>query len=80
MASSSQRLSLTDSSYLITLTLKPVILVVEDDALLRLYAAGCSRKMVLAFEAANAHAALKLLETRDDVRLLFTDIQMPGSI
>jgi hypothetical protein len=31
-------------------------------------------------EAANADAALKLLETRDDVRLLFTDIQMPGSI
>jgi two-component system, response regulator PdtaR len=30
-------------------------------------------------EAANADAALKLLETRDDVRLLFTDIQMPGS-
>jgi hypothetical protein len=26
-------------------------------------------------EAANADAALKLLETRDDVRLLFTDIQ-----
>src|SRR6202034_4107914 len=30
-------------------------------------------------EAENADAALKLLETRDDVRLLFTDIQMPGS-
>jgi CheY-like chemotaxis protein len=30
-------------------------------------------------EAENADAALKLLETRGDVRLLFTDIQMPGS-
>ena len=30
-------------------------------------------------DAENADAALKLLETRDDVRLLFTDIQMPGS-
>ena len=30
-------------------------------------------------EAENADAALKLLETRDDVRLLFTDIRMPGS-
>src|ERR1700722_1119985 len=29
-------------------------------------------------EAANADAALKLLETRDDVRLLFTDIQCPA--
>jgi hypothetical protein len=30
-------------------------------------------------EAENADAALKLLETRVDVCLLFTDIQMPGS-
>jgi DNA-binding NtrC family response regulator len=30
-------------------------------------------------KTANADTALKLLETRDDVRLLFTDIQMPGS-
>jgi CheY-like chemotaxis protein len=30
-------------------------------------------------EAENADAALKLLETRDDVRPLFTDIQMLGS-
>jgi CheY-like chemotaxis protein len=29
-------------------------------------------------EAANADAALKLLETRDDMRLLFTDIQCPA--
>jgi two-component system, response regulator PdtaR len=30
-------------------------------------------------EAENADDALKRLETRDDVRLLFTNIQMPGS-
>jgi CheY-like chemotaxis protein len=29
-------------------------------------------------QAENTDAALKVLETRDDVRLLFTDIQMPG--
>ena len=28
-------------------------------------------------EAANADEAIKLMETRKDVRLLFTDIQMP---
>jgi two-component system, response regulator PdtaR len=59
---------------------KPVILVVEDDELLRLHAAGLLEENGFGVvEAANADAALKLLETRDDVRLLFTDIQMPGS-
>jgi two-component system, response regulator PdtaR len=59
---------------------KPTILVVEDDALLRMYAAGLLEENGFGVvEAENADAALKLLETRDDVRLLFTDIQMPGS-
>ena len=59
---------------------KPVILVVEDDELLRLHAAGLLEDHGFGVvEAENADAALKLLETRDDVRLLFTDIQMPGS-
>jgi CheY-like chemotaxis protein len=59
---------------------KPVILVVEDDELLRLHAAGLLEENGFGVvEAENADAALKLLETRDDVRLLFTDIQMPGS-
>ena len=31
-------------------------------------------------EAENAAAALKVLESRRDVRLLFTDIQMPGAL
>ena len=59
---------------------KPVILVVEDDALLRMVAADTLEEHGFGVvEAANADAALKMLETRDDVRLLFTDIQMPGS-
>jgi two-component system, response regulator PdtaR len=59
---------------------KPVILVVEDEALVRLYAVGLFEENGFdVVEAANADAALKLLETRDDVRLLFTDIRMPGS-
>ena len=55
------------------------MLVVEDDELLRLYAAGLLEDNGFSVEAENADAALKLLETRDDVRLLFTDIPMPGS-
>jgi CheY-like chemotaxis protein len=59
---------------------KPTILVVEDDALLRMHAAGLLEENGFGVvEAENADAALKLMETRDDVRLLFTDIQMPGS-
>jgi two-component system, response regulator PdtaR len=59
---------------------KPTILVVEDDELLRMVAADMLAENGFGVvEAANADAALKLLETRDDVRLLFSDIQMPGS-
>jgi DNA-binding NtrC family response regulator len=59
---------------------KPTILVVEDEALIRLHAAIMLEDDGFdVVEAENADAALKLLETRDDVRLLFTDIRMPGS-
>jgi two-component system, response regulator PdtaR len=59
---------------------KPTILVVEDEALLRMIAADTLEENGFdVVEAANADAALKVLETRDDVRLLFTDIRMPGS-
>ena len=29
-------------------------------------------------EARNAEEAIRIMEKRDDVRLLFTDVQMPG--
>jgi response regulator RpfG family c-di-GMP phosphodiesterase len=59
---------------------KPTILVVEDEALLRLYAADLLEENGFSVvEAENADAALKVLETREDVRLLFTDVRMPGS-
>jgi two-component system, response regulator PdtaR len=59
---------------------KSGILVVEDEALLRMHAVGLLEDHGFGVvEAKNADPALKPLETRDDVRLLFTDIQMPGS-
>lgn len=59
----------------------PVALVVEDEALLRLYAAGLLEEHGFAvLEAANAAEALKVLQSRGDVRLLFTDVQMPGAL
>jgi two-component system, response regulator PdtaR len=60
---------------------QPLVLVVEDEELLRLHAANLLEDHgYRVIEAANAAAALKVLETRNDVRLLFTDIQMPGRI
>ncbi len=59
----------------------PVVLVVEDDPLLRMLAvevveeAGC-----IAIEARDADEAVILLESRTDIALLFTDINMPGSM
>jgi CheY-like chemotaxis protein len=60
---------------------KPLALVVEDETLLRLHAAGLLEEHgFAAVEAANAAEALNVLQSRSDVRLLFTDIQMPGAL
>jgi CheY-like chemotaxis protein len=60
---------------------RPVVLVVEDEILLRmdaidaLEAAGYE-----VFDAADADQAIAILEERNDVRVIFTDIHMPGSM
>jgi CheY-like chemotaxis protein len=58
------------------------ILVVEADLLLRLMAVEVVQEAGFeALAAATADEALSILEARaDDVRLVFTDIQMPGSM
>jgi CheY-like chemotaxis protein len=56
----------------------PTILVTEDDDLLRLYTSELLEDSgYTVVEADNAEEALKVMEVRKDVRLLFTDIQMP---
>jgi two-component system, response regulator PdtaR len=61
--------------------LHPLALVVDDEELLRLYAAGVLEDHGFrVVEAENAAAALKVLESSHNVRLLFTDIQMPGKL
>jgi two-component system, response regulator PdtaR len=58
-----------------------LVLVVEDEELLRVYAADLLEdRGFKVIEAENATNALKVLESRDDVRLLFTDIKMPGAV
>ena len=58
-----------------------VILVAEDEELIRLWAADVLQESggFSVLEAANAEAALRVLEARPEVRLLFTDIHMPGA-
>jgi two-component system, response regulator PdtaR len=60
---------------------KRVVLVVEDDELIRMHAAAMVRDLGFAtIEAANADDALSLLERYSDITAVFTDIQMPGSM
>lgn len=59
----------------------PVVLVVEDDWLLRLLAIEMVEDTgLVAVEAANADEAIAILERRADIALIFTDIDMPGSM
>jgi two-component system, response regulator PdtaR len=60
---------------------KAAVLVVEDETLIRLWAADLLEENGFSvLEAKDADAALKVLESRSDVKLLFTDVQMPGSL
>ena len=60
---------------------KQVILVVEDEALIRMNAADMIRDLGFeVIEAANADQAILLLEQTSGISVMFTDIQMPGSM
>jgi two-component system, response regulator PdtaR len=60
---------------------KAAILVVEDETLIRIWAADLLEENGFSvLEAKDADAALRVLESRPDVKLLFTDVQMPGSL
>jgi|SRR6478736_814699 DNA-binding NtrC family response regulator len=57
------------------------VLVVEDDAILRLHALDIVEEAgFTAIEARNADEAIAILESRTDIALLFTDVNMPGSM
>src|SRR6267154_6342575 len=60
---------------------RPVVLVVEDEFLLRIDAvdmiAAAGFEVV---QAGNADEAIEILESRRDITVVFTDIQMPGSM
>ncbi|POR45647.1 response regulator [Bosea psychrotolerans] len=59
----------------------PVVLVVEDDTLIRMDAVAMIEDGGYeVIEAIGADEAVILLETRSDIRVVFTDIEMPGSM
>ena len=62
-------------------TSTPIVLVVEDEMVLRMRAVDIVQDAgFVPIEAVSADEAIQILESRDDISLLFTDIQMPGSI
>ncbi|MGH1573993.1 response regulator [Methylobacterium sp. P31] len=57
------------------------VLVVEDEALVRMMAVDMLEDVGLTvLEAATADEAWTILENRSDISVLFTDIEMPGSM
>jgi CheY-like chemotaxis protein len=60
---------------------RPVVLIVEDDFLIRMHAAEMIADAGFeVVEAASADEAILVLEVRLDITVVFTDIQMPGSM
>ena len=60
---------------------RKTVLVVEDEPLLLMLAADIVEDA--GFEvvtATNADAAIKVLQSRPDIHIVFTDIDMPGSM
>jgi CheY-like chemotaxis protein len=62
-------------------SVRSVVLVVEDEPFVLLDAA----EMIEAagyevLRASNADQAIEMLESRNDIRVVFTDIEMPGSM
>jgi two-component system, response regulator PdtaR len=59
----------------------PVILIVEDEFLIREDATETIEKAgFVVIQAGNADEAIAILEARTDIHVVFTDIQMPGSM
>jgi two-component system, response regulator PdtaR len=57
------------------------VLVVEDEFIIRLCAVQTLEEAgYTAVEAANADDAMTILEQRNDIDAVFTDINMPGSV
>jgi CheY-like chemotaxis protein len=60
---------------------RPVVLIVEDEFLLRMDAVDMLRNGGFeVVEASNADEAIAVLEANLNIHVVFTDVQMPGSM
>ena len=60
---------------------KQVVLVVEDEILIRMNAMAIVEEAGFeAVAASDADEAIHILQSRDDIRAVFTDVHMPGSM
>jgi len=60
---------------------KAIVLVVEDDSIIRFLAVEFIESAGFeVIEAENADEAVAILESRTDVRIVFTDVDMPGGM
>jgi CheY-like chemotaxis protein len=66
---------------MISVAKRAVVLIVEDELLIRLNAVEMIEEAGFeVVEAASADEAIAILESRLDITVVFTDIQMPGSM
>jgi DNA-binding NtrC family response regulator len=57
------------------------VLIVEDEALVRFHlAVTLQEEGFKTFEAKGAKEAIAVLEANNEIRVVFTDIQMPGTM
>jgi CheY-like chemotaxis protein len=62
-------------------TIGKAVLIVEDESLVRMGAISSIEDAgLVVYEAASADEAISLLERHREIRLIFTDIHMPGSM
>ena len=60
---------------------KSAILIVEDEPLIRMGIVPVIEDAgFTVFEAGNADEAIKLLERHEEISVIFTDVNMPGSM
>lgn len=60
---------------------KLVVLVVEDEYLIRRFVVDAIEDAgYVAVQANDAEEAIAILEARQDIRIVFTDIEMPGTM
>ena len=61
--------------------IRAVVLIVEDEMLLRMRAVDMVEDAgFTSVEAVDADEAIAILEARSDIHLVFTDVSMPGSM